>query len=145
VDLGGRGGTADLPGLVPYDEVVERKEIRHALRFTCPSTRRAYVPPARHWASSSTNPALPPMGMRVRLKAGFDVSPYPANVRVILNAMKKHGMLIALERRRAGHAAQRPRARLRGHPHGRPCHAVAARVSMCRSMTGASDPFSESW
>jgi hypothetical protein len=88
-------GLPIFPGLVRYDEVVERKEIRYALRFTCPSTRRAYVPPARHWASSSTNAALPPMGMRVRLKAGFDVSPYPANVRVILNAMKKHGMLMA--------------------------------------------------
>lgn len=88
-------GLPIFPGLVRYDEVVERKEIRHALRFTCPSTRRAYVPPARHWASSSTNPALPPMGMRVRLKASFDVSPFPASVQVILNAMKKHGMLLA--------------------------------------------------
>ena len=88
-------GLPIFPGLVRYDEVVERGEIRHALRFTCPTTRRAYVPPARHWASSSTSAALPPMGMRVRLKAGFDVSPFPPRVQVILNAMKKHGMLMA--------------------------------------------------
>ena len=88
-------GLPIFPGLVRYDEVVEHKEIRHALRFTCPVTRRAYVAPARHFASSRTDANLPPMGMRVRLRAGFDVSPYPANVRVILEAMKKYGMLLA--------------------------------------------------
>ncbi len=88
-------GLPIFPGLVRYDEVVEAKEIRHALRFTCPASRRAYVHPARHFASSNTSASLPPMGMRVRLKASFDVSPFPPNVRVILNAMKKYGMFMA--------------------------------------------------
>jgi hypothetical protein len=88
-------GLPIFPGLVRYDEVVERKAIDHALRFTCPTTRRAYVAPARHFASSRTEPTLPPMGMRVRLRAGFDVSGYPANVQVILKAMKTYGMLLA--------------------------------------------------
>jgi hypothetical protein len=88
-------GLPIFPGLVRYDEVVELKEIRHALRFTCPTTRRGYVSPARHFASSRTEANLPPMGMRVRLKASFDVSGFSANVQVILNAMKKHGMLLA--------------------------------------------------
>lgn len=88
-------GLPIFPGLVRYDEVVEQKAIRHALRFTCPVTRRAYVHPARHWASSRTDANLPPMGMRVRLKAGFDVSGFPPSVQVILAAMKKHGMLLA--------------------------------------------------
>jgi hypothetical protein len=89
---------AGLPifaGLVRYDEAVTRGEIAHALRFTCPQTRRAYVPPARHYASSNTSPNLPPMGMRIRLKASVDISGFPAEVRVILTAMKKHGMLLA--------------------------------------------------
>jgi hypothetical protein len=88
-------GLPIFPGLVRYDEVVEQQEIRHALRFTCPTTRRAYVSPARHFASSRTDPSLPPMGMRVRLRANFDVSTYPANVQVILRAMKKYGMFLA--------------------------------------------------
>lgn len=88
-------GLPIFPGLVRYDEVVEGREIRHALRFTCPTTRRAYVSPARHYASSRTDPSLPPMGMRVRLRADFDVSTYPANVQVILRAMKTYGMLLA--------------------------------------------------
>jgi len=88
-------GLPIFPGLVRYDEVVEQKAIRHALRFTCPVTRRAYVAPARHWASSRTETNLPPMGMRVRLRAGFDVSSFPPDVQVILNAMKTYGMLLA--------------------------------------------------
>jgi hypothetical protein len=88
-------GLPIFPGLVRYDEVVGSKAIRHALRFTCPVTRRAYVSPARHWASSRTDPNLPPMGMRVRLKAGFDVTRFSPGVQVILNAMKTYGMLLA--------------------------------------------------
>jgi hypothetical protein len=88
-------GLPIFPGLVRYDEAVERGEIRHALRFTCPRTRRAYVSPARHYASSSTDPNLPPMGMRVRLRASYDVSSFPTEVQVILNAMKRYGMLLA--------------------------------------------------
>ena len=89
---------AGLPifaGLVRYDEAVEQSEIRHALRFTCPRTRRAYVSPATHWASSSTDTTLPPMGMRVRLRPDYDVSPFPAEVRAILRAMQRYGMLLA--------------------------------------------------
>lgn len=88
-------GLPIFPGLVRYDEVVEQKAVRHALRFTCPATRRAYVAPARHWASSRTDANLPPMGMRVRLKAGFSVSGFSPNLQVILNAMKTYGMLLA--------------------------------------------------
>lgn len=88
-------GLPIFPGLVRYDEVVEQGEIRHALRFTCPATRRAYVPPARHWASGSSDPTLPPMGMRVRLRAAYDISHFPAEVRVILTALKRYGMFLA--------------------------------------------------
>lgn len=88
-------GLPIFPGLVRYDEAVVRRSIPHALRFTCPRTRRAFVDPARHYASSDTSSALPPMGMRVRLKASFDVSGYPPEVQVILQAMKTYGMLLA--------------------------------------------------
>lgn len=88
-------GLPILPGLVRYDEVVLRGEINHALRFTAAQTRRAYVHPARHFASSSTDPNRPPMGMRVRLKADFDISGYPASCQVILRALKKYGMILA--------------------------------------------------
>ena len=88
-------GLPIFPGLVRYDEVVEQKAIRHALRFTCPTTRRAYVHPARHFASSRTDANLPPMGMRVRMKASFDISGYSPNVQVILRAMKTYGMFLA--------------------------------------------------
>ncbi|MBX3095516.1 MAG: hypothetical protein KF812_01515 [Fimbriimonadaceae bacterium] len=87
-------GLPILPGLVRYDEV-SRGEIKHALRFTVSRTRRAYVHPARHWASSNPDPNLPPMGMRVRLKASFDISAYPAQTQVILRALKKYGMMVA--------------------------------------------------
>jgi hypothetical protein len=88
-------GLPIFPGLVRYDEVFGLKEIAHALRFTAARTRRAYVWPARHFASSSTDPNLPPMGMRVRLKASVDISGYSPAVQVILRAMKKYGMILA--------------------------------------------------
>ena len=88
-------GLPILPGLVRYDEVIEQKEIKHALRFTCPTTRRAYVSPARHFASSRTDPSQPPMGMRVRLKSSVNISGFPPNVQVILNALKTYGMFLA--------------------------------------------------
>jgi hypothetical protein len=88
-------GLPVFPGLVRYDEVVEQAAIRHALRFTVSQTRRGYVAPARHFASSNTDPTLPPMGMRVRLKQGYDVSTFPASVQVILTALKRYGMLLA--------------------------------------------------
>ncbi len=88
-------GLPILPGLVRWDEVHEQGEIRHALRFTVSRTRRAYLPPARHWASSSTDPLDPPMGMRVRLRADFDESGFPPAARVVLRALKRHGMIVA--------------------------------------------------
>jgi hypothetical protein len=88
-------GLPIFPGLVRYDEVHELKEITHALRFTAQSTRRAYVYPARHYASSNTSPNLPPMGMRVRLKASYDISRFSPSVQVILKALKKYGMILA--------------------------------------------------
>ncbi len=88
-------GLPIFPGLVRYDEVREVGAIQHALRFTCAHTRRAFVAPARHFASASEDPRLPPMGMRVRLKASFDVTPFPPAARVILTALKTYGMILA--------------------------------------------------
>ena len=88
-------GLPIFPGLVRYDEAVGRGLIDHAVRFTCPRTRKAFVSPARHYASSDTSSALPPMGMRVRLKSSFVVSGYAPEVQVILTAMKKYGMILA--------------------------------------------------
>jgi len=87
-------GLPIIPGLVRYDEVAAG-EIRHAIRFTAPTTRAAYLYPARHFASSSGAAALPPMGLRVRLKAGFDVSTLPPQARVIAVAMQRYGMILA--------------------------------------------------
>jgi hypothetical protein len=88
-------GLPIFPGLVRYDEVAERKEIRHALRFTVSRSRRAYVAPARHFASRSEDPALPPMGMRVRLRKDFDAGAFPPRARVILTALQRYGMFLA--------------------------------------------------
>jgi hypothetical protein len=87
-------GLPIFPGLARYDEV-RRGVIDHALRFTVEQTRRAYLYPARHYASSLTDPDLPPMGLRVRLKAGFDVRPFPRQARIVLIALKRYGMLVA--------------------------------------------------
>ena len=88
-------GLPILPGLARYDEICGAKELRHALRFTVQKSRRAYVPPASHFASSLTAPDLPPMGMRVRLKAGFDTSRFTGPARVVLEGLKKYGMILA--------------------------------------------------
>src|SRR4051812_7912137 len=88
-------GLPIFPGLVRYDEVVQQRAINHALRFTCPRTRKAYVAPARHYASSDTSSALPSMGMRVRLKANFDTTGFSAPVRAMLRAMMHYGMFVA--------------------------------------------------
>jgi hypothetical protein len=87
-------GLPILPGLVRYDEVASG-EIRHAIRFTAPQTRRAYVWPARHYASSLTGLQYPPMGQRFRLKTGFDMSGFSPEVQVILQAMKTYGIILA--------------------------------------------------
>ncbi len=88
---------AGLPifvGLARYDEVAAGA-IRHALRFTVPTTRQAFVAPASHWASSTADPNAPPMGARLRLQATFDISRFSADNQVILTAMKKYGLILA--------------------------------------------------
>src|SRR5829696_2344100 len=87
-------GLPILPGLARYDEV-RRGVIDHALRFTVRRTQRAYVYPARHYASDLTSPSLPPMGLRVRLKASFDVRQFPRQARIVLVALKRYGMIVA--------------------------------------------------
>jgi hypothetical protein len=87
-------GLPILPGLVRYDEIMAG-QINHAIRFTVQSTQRGFIHPATHYASSNTDPNAPPMGLRVRLKAGYDISRFTGAARVILLAMKKYGMIIA--------------------------------------------------
>jgi hypothetical protein len=87
-------GLPIFPGLARWDEA-KRGVIDHALRFTAARTRRAFVYPARHYASASNDPSLPPMGLRVRLKASFDVRPFPRQARIVLVALKRYGMLLA--------------------------------------------------
>lgn len=87
-------GLPILPGLARFDEVA-RGRIDHALRFTVSRTRRAYVHPARHYASSSTDPNFPPMGLRLRLKASFRTAGYPRQARIVLEALKRYGMLVS--------------------------------------------------
>jgi hypothetical protein len=87
-------GLPIFPGLARYDEVASG-EINHALRFTAPQTRKAYVWPARHYASSLTGTKYPPMGQRFRLKAGFDISGFSPQNQVILKALKRYGMMLA--------------------------------------------------
>lgn len=87
-------GLPVFPGLVRYEEV-EAGEIRHALRFTVERTQRAYIHPARHFASRHDTATLPPMGLRVRLRADYDISNFPRSAQVILTALKRYGMLLA--------------------------------------------------
>ena len=90
----GAAGLPILPGLALYEDV-KRGKITHALRFTVSRSRRAYIYPARHFASSNTDPNLPAMGQRLRLRRGFDVSGFPPQARAILTALKRYGMLLA--------------------------------------------------
>jgi hypothetical protein len=87
-------GLPIVPGLVTFEEV-QSGEIKHAIRFTAPQSRHAFVWPARHFASSLTGTQYPRMGERFRLKASFDVTPFPPEVQVILRAMKKYGIMLA--------------------------------------------------
>jgi hypothetical protein len=87
-------GLPIFPGLVRYDEVTAG-HINHAIRFTLQFSRAAFVPPASHWAATSTQSMAAPMGMRLRLKSSFDVSTFSPTNQVILNAMKKYGMIMA--------------------------------------------------
>jgi hypothetical protein len=87
-------GLPILPGLLRYDEVAAGS-VTHAVRFTAARTDRSYVWPARHQAGSASDPALPPMGARFRLKAGFDISRYSAPARAVLRAMQRYGLILA--------------------------------------------------
>ena len=88
-------GLPILAGLVRYDEAAQNGAIYHALRFTVHATQAGFIHPATHFASSSTNPALPPMGLRVRLKAGFDVSTFTGASHALLVALQHYGMFVA--------------------------------------------------
>jgi len=87
-------GLSIFAGLVRYDEVAAG-EIKHAIRFTLQNSRAAFVPPASHWAANSSNPLAAPMGMRMRLKASFDISGFSPTNQVILRAMQQYGIIMA--------------------------------------------------
>jgi hypothetical protein len=87
-------GLPILPLLARYDEV-RRGRIDHALRVTVQRTRRAYVYPARHVASSDSDPSLPRMGERLRLRASVDVSAFPRQARIVLRALRRYGLIVA--------------------------------------------------
>jgi hypothetical protein len=87
-------GLPILPGLARYDEIAKGR-ISHALRFTVERTRRSYVWPARHFASDLTDSSLPPMGLRLRLKASYPVAGFPPQARIVLRALKEYGMVVA--------------------------------------------------
>jgi hypothetical protein len=87
-------GLPVFPGLARYDEVASG-QIQHALRFTLQYSRQAFTPPASHWAPTSTNALAAPMGMRLRLKASYDISSFPPQAKVILAALKQYGMIMA--------------------------------------------------
>jgi hypothetical protein len=87
-------GLSIFAGLARYDEVASG-EIEHALRFTLQDSQTAFTPPASHWAGNSSSPYAAPMGMRMRLKASYDISSFPRQAQVILAALKKYGMIMA--------------------------------------------------
>ncbi len=87
-------GLPIFPGLARYDEYAAGA-IQHALRFTLKNSLAAFTPPASHWAANSTNPAAAPMGMRLRLKASYDISGFPPQAKVILTALQQYGMIMA--------------------------------------------------
>jgi len=87
-------GLPILPGLARYEEV-RRGRIDHALRFTADRTRRAFIYPARHFASDLTDPSLPAMGQRLRLRRGYAISRFPRQARIVLKALKRYGMILA--------------------------------------------------
>jgi hypothetical protein len=88
------GGLPIFPGLARWTEA-RHGSIRHALRFTAPRTRRAFIYPARHFASDETDPDLPAMGQRLRLRRSFDVSRFPRQARIVLRTLKRYGMILA--------------------------------------------------
>jgi hypothetical protein len=88
-------GLPILPGLVRYDEVVTEGALRHAVRFTVSRSRKALVAPARHFASSSSDPSLPPMGLRLRMKQSYDCSSFSSEARVVCDGLKHYGLIVA--------------------------------------------------
>jgi hypothetical protein len=87
-------GLPILPLLARYDEV-RRGRLDHALRVTVQRTRRAYVAPARHFASTDDDPSLPRMGERLRLRSSVDIADFPRQARVVLKAMRRYGLIVA--------------------------------------------------
>ncbi|HEU5089092.1 MAG TPA: hypothetical protein VFT99_16665, partial [Roseiflexaceae bacterium] len=87
-------GLPILPGLARYDEVNSGR-ITHALRFTVYRSQRAYIHPATHQAGATDDPAYPPMGLRLRLKSSYDISGFHGQARVILEALRTYGMIVA--------------------------------------------------
>ena len=87
-------GLPILPGLLRWDEVAAG-HVDHAIRFTTNVTRRAFIWPARHQAGSTNNPAFPPMGARFRLRSSFSTAGFSPEARVVLDAMKKYGLVLA--------------------------------------------------
>jgi hypothetical protein len=87
-------GLPILPGLLRWDEV-NAGAVGHAIRFTLQTTQKAHIWPARHDAGSTTDPNVPPMGARFRLKASFDISRFSASTQVVLRAMQHYGMILA--------------------------------------------------
>lgn len=87
-------GLPILPGLVRYDEV-QAGFVDHAIRITFERTRRAYLSPATHFASDECNASLPPMGMRLRLRQGYELSGMSDDARVIAEALKTYGAVVA--------------------------------------------------
>lgn len=88
-------GLPIYPGLVKYDEVMVDGVVTHAVRFTVSSSQAGYIDPARHYASSDTSPNLPPMGLRLRMKAGYDCTAYTQEVQVLCAGFKKYGLIVA--------------------------------------------------
>ncbi len=88
-------GLPILPGLARWEGDAATGAIKHALRFTAERTRRAYIYPARHYASNLTDPSLPPMGLRVRLKASVNIAGLPPQARIVAQALKTYGMILA--------------------------------------------------
>jgi hypothetical protein len=87
-------GLPIFPGLARWTEA-RHGVIRHALRFTAPDTRKAFIYPARHYASSSSDPDLPAMGQRLRLKKSVNISRFPRQARIILRTLRRYGMILA--------------------------------------------------
>ena len=94
LDLRGRGRPPIFPLLARYPEVASG-QIDHALRVTAPETQNGYIHPATHFASSSSNPNLPPMGLRLRLKASYSLAGFNGESLVILVALKRYGLIVA--------------------------------------------------